>query len=63
LVSTVAVFWEFAEFLLDRFLGTDLQISLQNTMQDLLMGILGAATLVQYKLVKNPEKKPVSAND
>lgn len=54
LVATVAVFWEFAEFLLDHFLGTDLQVSLSNTMQDLLMGILGAGTLVGYKTLKNP---------
>jgi hypothetical protein len=54
LVATVAVFWEFAEFLLDHWLGTDLQVSLPNTMRDLLMGILGAGTLVGYKIVKNP---------
>jgi hypothetical protein len=56
LVSTAAIFWEFAEFLLDRFLGTNLQISLQNTMQDLLMGMLGAATIVVYKIVKGSEQ-------
>lgn len=51
-VSTIAIFWEFAEFLLDHFFGTDLQVSLPNTMQDLFMGILGAATLIGYKIVK-----------
>jgi hypothetical protein len=54
LVATIAVFWEFAEFLLDHLLGTDLQVSLPNTMQDLLMGILGAGTLVGYKIMKTP---------
>lgn len=53
LVATTAVFWEFGEFLLDHFLGTNLQVSLPNTMQDLLMGLLGAGTLVVYKSVKN----------
>jgi hypothetical protein len=50
LVSTVAVFWEFAEFLLDRFLGTNLQISLPDAMKDLLMGMLGALTMIVYKI-------------
>jgi hypothetical protein len=56
LVSTVAIFWEFAEFLLDQLLGTSLQISLPNTMQDLLMGVLGAGTIVGYKIIKSPER-------
>ena len=42
LTATAAVFWEFAEFITDHWLGTDLQISLANTMQDQAMGILGA---------------------
>jgi hypothetical protein len=53
LVSTVAVFWEFAEFLLDHFLGTNLQISLPDAMKDLWMGMLGAATMVGYKIVNS----------
>jgi len=63
LVATIAVFWEFAEFLLDRFLGTDLQISLPNTMQDLLMGILGAGTLVGYKILKPSQRELAASND
>ena len=51
-VITIAVFWEFGEFLLDHFLGTNLQVSLPNTMQDLLMGILGAGTIVVLKIYK-----------
>jgi hypothetical protein len=46
LTATAAVFWEFAEFLGDRLLHTDIQISLANTMQDQFMGILGGATWV-----------------
>jgi hypothetical protein len=57
LVSTAAVFWEFAEFLLDRFFGTNLQIGLPNTMLDLLMGMLGALSLIGYKIVKSPAHK------
>lgn len=63
LVSTIAVFWEFAEFLLDQFFGTNLQISLPNTMQDLLMGILGAGTIVGFKIAKRPLRIEVEASD
>ncbi len=52
MVATIAVFWEFAEFSMDQLLKTNVQISLQNTMQDLFMGMLGAATVVVYKIVK-----------
>ena len=38
---TAAVLWEFAEFSEDRLLGTNVQISLANTMQDQLMGLCG----------------------
>jgi hypothetical protein len=52
LVATIAVFWEFGEFLIDHFLGRNVQVSLANTMQDLLMGILGALTLVVYQVIR-----------
>jgi hypothetical protein len=42
LTATAAVFWEFAEFTIDQVFGTNVQISLANTMQDLAMGISGA---------------------
>src|SRR5438128_1034684 len=37
-----AVFWEFAEFLSDRFLGTHAQLGLNDTLSDMLLGIVGA---------------------
>ncbi|HEY9528950.1 MAG TPA: hypothetical protein VIR02_17810 [Anaerolineales bacterium] len=46
LTATVAVFWEFAEFLSDQFLATTLQPSIANTMQDQFLGILGGGTWV-----------------
>lgn len=55
LVATIAVLWEFSEFSIDQLLGTNVQISLQNTMQDLFMGILGASTMIAYKIVKKPK--------
>jgi hypothetical protein len=46
LTASVAVFWEFAEFLFDQFFGTNIQISLANTIQDLVMGLLGALAII-----------------
>jgi hypothetical protein len=46
LTATMTVFWEFAEFLSDQLLGTRLQTSLANTMQDQFLGILGGCTWV-----------------
>ena len=44
LTATAAVSWEFAEFISDRFLYTNLQPSIANTMQDQFLGILGGGT-------------------
>ena len=41
LTCTAAVFWEFAEFLMDRRFGTHSQPSLDDTLLDLLMGMSG----------------------
>ena len=38
--------WEFAEFSSDRLVGTNIQVSLNNTMQDLALGMLGALVMV-----------------
>jgi len=46
LTCTAAVFWEFAEFLTDRFLHTQAQLGLQDTLGDMLLGISGGLTLV-----------------
>jgi hypothetical protein len=48
LLITIAVFWEFGEFLLDRLLGINLQVSLPNTMRDLAAGMSGAVTVLVY---------------
>jgi len=48
LVTTAAVFWEFAEFLVDNFLGMNTQLSLSDTINDLFMGVLGGFTMVIY---------------
>lgn len=43
LTCAAAVLWEFAEFLSDRYLGTHAQGSLDDTLSDMLFGILGGA--------------------
>ncbi|MFT3895197.1 MAG: hypothetical protein QM730_26525 [Anaerolineales bacterium] len=52
LTATATVLWEFAEFTLDQVVGTNVQISLANTMQDQFMGILGGLTwiLIYYRV-------------
>lgn len=43
LACTAAVFWEFAEWTSDRYFGTNCQMNdLDDTLLDLLMGLLGA---------------------
>jgi hypothetical protein len=49
LTTTVAVLWEFGEFILDRIFGTNVQISLANTMQDLAMGMAGALVILAVR--------------
>jgi hypothetical protein len=46
ITASVAVFWEFGEFLFDQSFGTNIQISLANTIQDLAMGLLGASVII-----------------
>ncbi len=50
LTAAMAVFWEFQEFLRDQLFGSNIQVSLRNTMQDLAMGILGASVLILIRL-------------
>jgi hypothetical protein len=46
LTSTAAVFWEFAEFLTDRYFGTHAQLGLDDTLSDMLLGICGGITFL-----------------
>jgi hypothetical protein len=50
LTATAAVFWEFAEFSIDQLFGTNVQVSLANTMQDMAMGILGSIFLIAIRI-------------
>lgn len=52
LTCTVALFWEFGEFLSDRYIGTLTHTTVASTLRDLLLGVLGAlAYLVSSRLV------------
>lgn len=42
LTTVMAVLWEFAEFLWDFVYGTNMQVDLPNTMQDMAVGMTGA---------------------
>jgi hypothetical protein len=44
--AACAVLWEFAEFLSDRYLGTNTQKGLEDTLLDLLLGLVGGAVFV-----------------
>ena len=46
LTCTVALLWEFGEFLSDTLLGTRIQRSIGNTMRDLFNGMLGALLFI-----------------
>ena len=55
LTGTATVLWEFVEFIYDRLLNTNIQISLANTMQDQFMGILGGVAWI-FIYTRQPEK-------
>ena len=50
LTASTAVFWEFAEFSYDQLFGTNVQVSLANTMQDMAMGIIGAIVFIVIRI-------------
>lgn len=49
MTATAAMLWEFSEFTIDQLFGTNIQVSLANTMQDMALGIAGAATLILFR--------------
>jgi hypothetical protein len=46
LTATAAMVWEFAEFACDLAFGTNIQRGLQNTMQDMALGLAGALAVI-----------------
>lgn len=49
LTATAAVFWEFFEFSLDQIFKSNIQVSLQNTMKDLAMGVMGSMAFIAIR--------------
>ena len=47
----VALFWEFAEFIADQTLGTHSQAGLEDTLGDLLFGVIGAGAFTLFSFV------------
>jgi len=58
--STVscAVFWEFAEFLSDRYFGTHTQAGLEDTLLDMLFGVVGGAVFVGIASFRPKGREP-----
>jgi len=46
LTCAAAVFWEFGEYLSDRYLGTRTQLGLDDTLGDMLVGIVGGVAFL-----------------
>lgn len=43
-----AIFWEFYEFLSDQYLGTSLQNSIANTMEDMFLAVLSSGLTILF---------------
>ena len=53
LACAAAVFWEIGEFASDQLLGTDVQGPLEETMGDLISGVLGAVAVLSLLAIFN----------
>ncbi len=51
LTATAAVLWEFAEYISDHSLGTQTQGGVEDTLSDMLFGILGGLAMVSFLLL------------
>lgn len=50
LTCTTTIFWEFLEWILDVSFQMDMKASLDDTLQDMLFGILGGVVIIGFKL-------------
>ncbi len=53
LTSTATVIWEFGEFTLDFFFDTMAQTSLEDTMLDMFLGLVGGTALIVFLARRN----------
>jgi hypothetical protein len=56
LTSTAAVFWEFVEFVSDYTIGTNSQVGLNDTLIDMLLGIIAGLVYLGWKGLLAPQK-------
>ncbi|HEV8700290.1 MAG TPA: hypothetical protein VGV60_03350 [Candidatus Polarisedimenticolia bacterium] len=56
LTCAAAVFWEFAEYLSDRWLGTRAQLGLEDTLGDMLVGIMGGLAFLLQRFAARPNQ-------
>jgi hypothetical protein len=57
LTCTAAVFWEFAEWTADHTIGTQCQLGLNDTMGDMLNGVLGGIVFIVLLCVRTRRKE------
>lgn len=57
LVTTGAVCWEYYEWVSDRYFGTHFQLTVADTVKDLLLGMLGGVLYAVFSLVVHPAAK------
>lgn len=55
LTCAATVFWEFGEFIVDRTFGTNAQLGLDDTLGDMLLGILGGVALIFFTQLRRPQ--------
>ena len=53
LTSSAVVIWEFGEFALDFFFDTSAQASIEDTMLDMFLGMLGGTALIVFLARRN----------
>lgn len=51
-VATAAVVWEFAEWISDRYMSTHAQLGLEDTLLDMLLGIVGGLIVVLVAVMR-----------
>ena len=58
LTCTTTIFWEFAEWIMDKVFLIHVQVSLEDTLLDMLLGILGGIVMIRIRF-KNILKRTV----
>ncbi len=57
LTCTTTIFWEFIEWILDALFQMHMQVSLNDTLLDMLLGILGGIVMIGIKLTNITKNK------